>query len=124
MNKILRKIKQFFLIATVCMFKSKSAFIRIIKYEAENYLEDCCNSGTKQVEEMQDLLFHIDAYLNIPKELKITMFPEFTHKPGTFKPYNVNERFIEYLEEVEKQRSVERLFIFESLKHFPFDPVF
>ena len=124
MKKILRKIKQFFCIVFVSLFKSKSAFLRIIKYEAENYLEDCCNAGTKQIEEMQDLLFHIDAYLDIPKTLKMTMFPEFTHRPGTFKPYDINGRLIEYYEEIEKQRSVERLFIMESLKHFPFDPVF
>ena len=124
MKKVIRKIKQLFLIIITCVFKDKSAFLKILKYEVENYLEDCCNAGTKQIEEMQDLLFHIEAYLEIPKQLKITMFPEFAYPPGMVEPYEINEMIIKYYEEIERQRAVERLYIMESLKHFPFDPVF
>ena len=119
MKRILRKIKQVFLIIVACTFKSKSAFLRIIKYEAENSLKDCCDMGTKQIEEMQDLLFHIEAYLEVPDAVREIILRD---TGGSY--IKARTRFAEYLEEVERQRAVERLYIMESLKHFPFDPVF
>ena len=120
MKKFIRKLKQLYYLITACIIKDKSAFLHVIKFEAENYLEDCCNSGTKQIEEMQDLLFHINSYLDVPSAVMVTMYPDLI---GTsFKDEPI--KFADYLQEVEKQRSVERLFIMESLKHFPFEPCF
>ena len=67
---------------------------------------------------MQDLLFHIDAYLEVPNAVQETMFAGF--KGTDSEAYAL---FIRYLEAVERQRSVERLYIMESVKHIPFDPV-
>lgn len=129
-KRLLRKLKQVFCIIGVLFTKSRSPFLRTLKYEVENYLEDCCNSGTKSIEELQDLLFHINSYFEIPEATRITMFPDMKYgfKLILF-GYNfykyLNRKFpslyVKYVQEVEKQRAVERFYIMELLKYFPFE---
>lgn len=133
-KKIFRKISQIFNIVLACVFKNKSAFLRIIKYEVENYLTDCCNAGTRQIEDLHNLLFHINSYLEIPETTRALMFPMFSKKlkKATKKDGKIflseeailfPDKYVNYLEEIERQRSVERLYILELLKRFPFESV-
>lgn len=121
-KRLVRKIGQIICVLLVCFTRNKSAFLRIIKYEVENYLEDKCKEGTKQVEELQNLLFHINSYLEIPEITKMMMYPN-GDKQFKFQKKNFPFLYYNYVHEVEKQRAVERFCILEALKDFPFDSI-
>ena len=66
--------------------------------------------GIGSTEEIQDLIFHIDSYLDLPNMLRKTVY----------EPYLKNgEKLDEYFEELEKARAVEREYIFELMKKLP-----
>lgn len=92
----------------------------LLKLEVEDYLKYHCDIGTRRIEELQDLLFHINSYIEIPETVKVTMFPSLPEDAFNTFPL----KYAEYLEEVEKQRAVERFYIIDSLKYFPFNPLF
>ena len=75
------------------------------------------------------MLFHIKTYLEIPKTLVELEYFEFKNVniKNMIKRYNKKKlgkdkalRFTNYLLDIEKQRAVEREFIFESAKVLTF----
>ena len=66
--------------------------------------------GIGCTEEIQDLIYHIDSYIDLPHMLRETVYEEYL-KNG--------EKLDEYFEELEKARAVEREYIFELMKKLP-----
>lgn len=90
------------------LLKDENAFMYLLKEEALSYMEQCKRIGVCNTEGIENLLFHIDSYLEIPEALKKTTFLD-----------NLENRGTKYLLEVEKERAVERDYICELLKELP-----
>lgn len=135
--KLVEKFIQLLYIIDAHLFKNKCSFLKILEYDIQEYINTCKDLGTEQTEELQDVLFHIHSYLEIPETVRVTMYPDIPkqvrickhkngisiagwHTPWSLLPKLIPNRYLEYLEEVEKQRAVERFYILESLKNFPF----
>lgn len=134
MRRCIKKVWRMFLMLQAYLFKNECAFLKIIENEAIDYLEVCEYLGVKNTEEVQDLLFHIKAYIEIPLILRTTIFQDIPanfkinfrkNKKSTFKG-NVGtlNRYLEYVTEIEKQRAVERTCILDCMKNVPFASVF
>ena len=79
--------------------------------------------------EIEDLIFHIKSYREIPKIIEETRYPEFKGmgikeivRRYKFKKLSLEEisKYGNFLVEVEEQRAVERDFIFEHAKILTF----
>lgn len=133
MKKLFKRVIRVIFIIRAYLFKNECALLRIIEQEALDYLDLCKKMDVTNIEEVEDLVFHIRAYFDIPVTLKNTMFSDiptgikFRVKKNTVvvpeKYKGLLDRYAEYLTEVEKQRAVERLCILECLKSFPFSSV-
>lgn len=134
MKKFIKKIQRIFLIIKAYLFRNECAFLRIVENEALDYLESCEKLEVKNTEDVQDLLFHIRSYFDIPLALRTTMFSDipigFRLKLKMNKWVKVSgdssviNRYIEYLTEIEKQRAVERTCILDCMKNVPFSSIF
>lgn len=130
MKRLSKKIFRVILIIHAYLFKNECAFLRIVEQEALDYLDSCRETNIRNTEEIEDLVFHIRAYFEIPTTLRNTMFSDIpkgikfqVKKDLLFlsqRYKNLMKRYVEYLTEVEKQRAVERLCILECMKSFPF----
>lgn len=132
---MLKKLKQVINIISAYLFKNECAFLRIVESEATDYLKCCERLGIKDTEDVQDLLFHIHSYFEIPKSVRLTMFQNIPEnlrvkiKKGEIKlesnsSVSLASTYADYLEEVEKQRMVERVCILECMKNVPFSSIF
>ena len=92
---------------------SENFLLHVIEEKALDTMENCEGLGIDKVEELQDLLFHIDSYYEIPWVVKETKFPDVELEELSAK------EFFEFLTEVETQRAIERDFIFEHVKVLP-----
>lgn len=115
------------------LMKDENALLILIEDEAKYVLKRYEEMGICNVEEIEDLLFHINSYSEIPQVVRDTEFPDikearFIFEKGCLKAVELGgekpsaaeiERYILYTEEVEKQRAVERDFIFEKVKNLP-----
>lgn len=102
-GKLLRFVKYF-------IFDSKYFLLRVIREEALEHLEVFNRIGVGSTEEIQDLIYHIDSYLELPKILQST----------TYKGYLENGEMVEeYFHDLETHRAVERDYIFELVKKLP-----
>ena len=133
MKRFIKRLLHVILIVKAYLFKNECAFLRIIEKEATDYLEFCKKMDVSNTEEIEDLLFHIKAYFEIPVTLRTTMFQDIpiglkfrTKKELDLiskKHRDIMNRYADYLTEIEKQRAVERLCILECLKSFPFSSI-
>ena len=133
MKRFIKKLFHVILIIQAYLFRNECAFLRIVEREAMDYLETCKKIDVRSTEEIEDLLFHIKAYFDIPAALRTTTFQDIPaglkfrvkkNIPSLAKKYkNLVGRYTDYLMEIEKQRAVERLCIIECLKSFPFSTV-
>ena len=113
--------------------KDESVLLTLIEEEANNLLEQYGRMGTCNIEGIEDLLFHIKSYSEIPEVVKQIEFPNMKeinlfYEDGSIRVFELGSRkpsiedlevYIKYIEEVEKQRAVERDFIFEKVKELP-----
>lgn len=115
------------------LMKDENALLALIEDEAKDVLKRYEKMGICSTEEIEDLLFHIKSYSEIPQVVRDIEFPDikeakFIFEKGYLKAIEVGkdkpsiaeiEKYILYVEEVEKQRAVERDFIFEKVKNLP-----
>ena len=88
----------------------KYLILYVIRAEAYCMLKTFNKIGVGSTEDIQDLIFHIDSYIDLPNMLRRTVY----------EPYLKNgEKLDEYFEELEKARAVEREYIFELMKRLP-----
>ena len=92
-------------------------------------VEDCARMEVDMTEEVEDLIFHIRSYYDIPFNIAATSYPDLegTSIKRIIKGYDKGKAsmedvmlFADYLEDVEKQRAVERDIIFEYAKILAF----
>ena len=136
MKKILEKIKRLPRLIRLLqsyLMKDENALLALIEDEAKDVLKHYKKMGIYNIEEIEDLLFHIKSYSEIPQVVRDLDFPDikeakFIFEKGYLKAVELGkerpsaaeiERYILYIEEVEKQRAVERDFIFDKVKNLP-----
>ena len=88
----------------------KYLILYLIKVEAQEHLKTFYKMGIGNVEDIEDLIYHIDSYIEIPKVLQSTTYAGYLEK---------GEKLDEYFEDLETHRAVERDYIFEALKRLP-----
>ena len=133
MNRTLRKILRIPKLLKCYLSKDKNALLALIEEEANELLKQYGDMGTCNTEGIEDLLFHIQSYYEIPEVVKQIEFPmlrniNFFYEDGNIRVFELGskkptveelEDYIRYIEEVERQRAVERDFIFEKVKELP-----
>ena len=88
----------------------KYFMLYVMRAEACGMLSTFNRIGVGSTEDIQDLIFHIDSYIDLPNMLRRTVY----------EPYLKNgEKLDEYFVELEKARAVEREYIFELAKKLP-----
>lgn len=104
-------------------------FLYLLEKKALESMEDCAKLEVSTTEELEDLLFHINIYKEVPFALTETKYPKFKGLDvqdiiRKFKKDEMTLKEIEdygdYLVEVETQRAVERDIIFDHAKVLPF----
>ena len=112
----------------------ESLFLTILEDEVNEILEKYKKLGTANTEGLEDLLFHIRSYIEIPESSKETCFKNMDNieieidndyvrvkgPKGKLPSKDELEDYVNYLLDVEEQRAVEREFIFDHLKKVPF----
>ena len=93
------------------LFTNRKYFtLSLLKAEAEDHLDTYYKIGVGNVEDIENLIFHIDSYMEIPHVLQTTIFKGYLEK---------GEKLDEYFYELERMRAVERDYIFEAAKRLP-----
>lgn len=93
-----------------CLIDDENLILHLMEEKALKILKDCREMEINDVEELEDFIFHINTYYEIPFMVKEMRFPdwELDELPPDY--------LASYIEEVETQRAVERDFIFEHAK--------
>lgn len=126
---MLRKIKKLFILLRYFFEDEDSLFLYLLEQKAYDCLDDCFKLDINTTEELEDLVFHIRTYREIPDILSETNYPEFKgiSMKDMVKAYKNKKlskeqmsRYGDYLVEVEEERAVERDFIFEHAKVLTF----
>lgn len=124
-----RKLRKLFLVVYYYFKDSDNLLLYLMRFKAAEILKSCYKLSVKNTEDLEDLIFHITAYLDIPRALIEFKYPEFKglNIKDILKKYKRKKlkkdealRFTDYLQDVEKQRAVERDFIFENAKILTF----
>ena len=105
-----REIKKFFRLLKCALFNSQYFLLNIIKEEALSHLATFNKCGVGCTEDLQDLIYHIDSYIELPQILQNTVYKGYLEK---------GEKFEEYFQDLETHRAVERDYIFELMKRLP-----
>ena len=128
---MLGRIKKLFKILYYYFTDSDNLLLYLLEIKAYEVLNGCYKLSVKSTEEIEDLIFHIRTYLEIPRILLSTRYPEFRgldiNIKSLLKKYKEKKLsdveislYEEYFLDIEKQRAVERDFIFESAKVLTF----
>ena len=107
---MLKRVKRLLRIVEYAVTQPKCFILYLIKAEALEHLKTFNKIGIGCTEEIQDLIYHIDSYIDLPNMLRKTVYEEYLKK---------GEKLDEYFEELEKARAVEREYIFELMKKLP-----
>ena len=108
---------------------SDNLLLYLMQIKAHEVLKGCYDFSISNTEELEDLIFHIKTYFEIPYALVELKYPEFKglNTKNILKKYKRRKlskkealRFTEYLTDVEKHRAIERDFIFEGAKILTF----
>ena len=105
-----RKLKKLFRLLKCALFNSKYFLLNIIKEEALEHLQTFNKLGVGSTEDIQDLIYHIDSYIELPNMLRKTIYEPYLEK---------GEKLDLYMKELETHRAVEREYIFELMKTLP-----
>jgi hypothetical protein len=126
---MLKKFKKLCTLLRYFFVDEDSLFLYLLEQKAYECLEDCYKLDISFTEEIEDLIFHIKTYREIPHALSETKYPQFTGisiqdiaKRYKDKKLNMEqvEAYGDYLVEIEEQRALERDFIFEHAKVLTF----
>ena len=122
-----KKIWNFLKIAYYFFTDSEDNLIfHIMEDKAKRTLRSCKTLEVSEIEELENLAFHIKTYYDIPRAVKETNFPnvkELNLKKlleGDIKDLEEVDEFMSYINEVEIQRSVQRDIVFDYAKALPF----
>ena len=102
-----RRVKKFFRLLKCALFNSKYFLLNVIKEEALEHLQTFDKLGIGSTEDIQDLIYHIDSYIELPNMLRKTIYEPYLKK---------GEKLDLYMKELETHRAVEREYIFELMK--------
>ena len=126
---MLRKVKKLWNILKFFVTDEDNLLLHLIELKARESLWDCASLGVSSTEDIEDLIFHLQAYYSIPDVIAATKYPYFkgvniskmmkNYKKGNAKIKDVVE-FAEFLNDVEVQRAVEREIIFDRVKGLGF----
>ena len=126
---MLKKLKKLWNILKYFFEDEDNLFLHLMEMKAYESLDDCYTLEVNMTEEIEDLIFHIKTYYDIPESIIATKYPELKgidipkllkeYKAGRMDMSDVLE-FADYLEEVEMQRALERDIIFEHAKTLAF----
>lgn len=105
-----KKLRRLGRIIKYALTKRKNFSLYLIRAEAEEYLKVFGKLGIGCTEDIQDLIYHIDSYIDLPNMLRRTVYEEYL-KNG--------EKLDEFFCDLEKHRAVEREYIFEIMKRLP-----
>ena len=105
-----RTIKKILKLLKYAVTKRKYFLLYLIREEALEHLNTFNKIGVGYTEDIQDLIYHIDSYINLPQILQNTTYKGYLEK---------GEMFEEYFQDLETHRAVERDYIFELMKHLP-----
>ena len=105
-----RKLKKFFRLAKYALTQRKNFTLYMIREEAKDHLKLFNRVGVGSTEDIQDLIYHINSYLELPHTLRFTKYEPYLKK---------GEKLDEYFHELEISRAVERDYIFELMKRLP-----
>jgi hypothetical protein len=106
----MRRVRKLIKLIKCAIFNSQYFLLNIIKEEALEHLKTFDKIGIGATEEIQDLIYHIDSYIEIPKILQNTIYKGYLEK---------GEMIEEYFHDLETHRAVEREYIFNLLKKLP-----
>ena len=129
---MLRKVKKLWAILKYFFTDEDNLLLHLLEMKAYETLDDCFTMEVGITEEIEDLIFHIQSYYEIPDSVAATSYPdllgmnieEVLKKLECGKTNaNIKEtlRLADFLGDVEKQRAVERDMIFEHAKALTFD---
>ena len=105
-----RAIKKIFRLLKYAVTQRKYFLLYLIREEALDHLSTFNKVGVGSTEDIQDLIYHIDSYINLPQTLQNTVYKGYLEN---------GEKFEEYFQELETLRAVEREYIFELMKTLP-----
>ena len=126
---MLRKIKKLWAVLKYYFEDEDNLLLHLIEMKAYESLETCADLEVSMTEELEDLIFHIKTYYDIPESLLATSYSHLSEKDikGVIEKYKKGKLsleevsdFADYLVEVEEQRAVERDLIFEHAKILSF----
>lgn len=124
-----QKIKKLYKIISYFLKDEDNLFLYLMLEKANECLKECFKLDISHTEELEDLIFHIKSYMEIPDVLTELKYPEFKdikvkdiikkYKNGKI-PLEEVSKYGDFLIDLEQQRAVERDFIFESAKVLTF----
>lgn len=126
---MLKKLKKFGKVIKFFLKDEDMLFIYLLEQKAYESLQDCYELDISTTEALEDLIFHIKTYKEIPEVVAELKYPEFKGMSCSeiiqkYKNKKLSTEELtsygDYLVEVEKNRAVERDFIFEHAKNLTF----
>ena len=126
---MLRKVKKFFKLLWLFLKDEENLFLHLMEDKARECLKECEALEVDYTEELEDLIFHIKSYLELPEVTLKLKYPELEYKNVNriIKDYKKGKLTLEevdiyadFLVELEVQRAVERDIIFEHAKTLSF----
>ena len=123
------KIKRLFGIVKRFFRDEDELVFYLMEQKALKCLDECYKLKISMTEELEDLIFHIRTYRDIPRVISEIKYPEFKGKDITVLmkeldkkliPIESAERALKYIAEVEKSRAVERDCIFDGARVLTF----
>ena len=106
-----------------------SLLLHLMEMKAYELLNDCGMIEVGATEEIEDLIFHIKSYYDIPENIVNTKYPDLKGMDVKYVLREFNNgnlhaddilRFADFFVDVEKQRAVERDIIFDHAKALSF----
>ena len=128
---MLRKVKKLWAILKYFFTDEDNLFLHLMEMKAYEAMQDCAVLDVGTTEELEDLVFHIRSYYDIPENIAATKYSsmqDIFDVPKMMKDFTSGKldtedliRYADFIGDVEKQRAVERDMIFEHAKALTFD---
>lgn len=124
-----KKIKKLWDIIKYYFKDEDNLLLHLMELKAQEILNSCYELNVGKTEDIENLIFHIRSYYDILENSFSIYYPELKNIniSKVIKMYRKNKlnvsnisKFVDFLEDVEKQRAVERDIIFEYAKVLSF----
>lgn len=126
---MIKKIKRLLRLIYFFIVDEEFLFFHLMKWKAQDCIEDCCKLEVDQTEELEDLILHVCIYEELPNVVSEVQYPQFKglkvqnlieeYKKGN-KTLKEVDAFSDFLVEIETQRAIERDIIFDLAKSLTF----